>query len=267
MHKIKTIVMILVMMVSGVFMMGSEMAGCTPPRIHQITPDGGDVGEDVTITGVGFGPAQAGSKVYFYPDIDAGVATSWADSILTITVPEGAEKGYVYLVVEGAYSNPVNFEIPIEEIAVCLKDTHQQISYADFDDGYYDSGCTPNYTDNGDGTVTDNCTGLMWQQEDDDVTRAWGTGIIYCEDLVLSGYDDWRMPNRKELESIVDERYDSPAIDSTLFPRTNSSYYWTSTTSAEAFPLTHGAWFIHFSNGYHEHHNKNTHYDYVRCVR
>ncbi len=85
---------------------------------------------------------------------------------------------------------------------------------------------------NGDGTVTDNVTGLMWQQEDDDITRDWESAIAYCENLIVppTTYSDWRLPNSKELFSIVDNLQYSPAIDSIAFLNTNSSYYWSSTT-------------------------------------
>ena len=67
------------------------------------------------------------------------------------------------------------------------------------------------YTDNGNGTVTDNVTGLMWEQKtadgssrDKDTTHTWKDALAYCEDLILGGFSDWRLPNPKELERIVD---------------------------------------------------------------
>ncbi|SLM27442.1 exported hypothetical protein [Desulfamplus magnetovallimortis] len=50
------------------------------------------------------------------------------------------------------------------------------------------------YIDNGDGTVSDEGTGLMWQQRDDGVTRTWEDACQACEELELAGYDDWRRP-------------------------------------------------------------------------
>ena len=60
------------------------------------------------------------------------------------------------------------------------------------------------FVDNEDGTVTDNATGLMWQQSDDGNTYDWEEAMSYCENLNLAGYSDWRLPNVKELQSIVD---------------------------------------------------------------
>ena len=60
----------------------------------------------------------------------------------------------------------------------------------------------PRFTDHSDETVTDNVTGLMWQQEDDDVRRDWEDALVYCEELDLAGYTDWRLPDGGELRSI-----------------------------------------------------------------
>ena len=93
------------------------------------------------------------------------------------------------------------------------------------------------YTDNGNDTVTDNVTGLMWEQKTDDggsgdkdVTHTWLDALNYCEDLVLGGFSDWRLPNPKELERIIDLSTSDPAIDTATFPNTNNSLYWTGTT-------------------------------------
>lgn len=96
------------------------------------------------------------------------------------------------------------------------------------------------FVDNGDGTITDNATGLMWQQADDGTTRNWENALAYAENLTLAGHSDWRMPNAKELQSIVDysrspDATNSPAIDP-LFTCTSINdpdgnpgygYYWT----------------------------------------
>ena len=98
---------------------------------------------------------------------------------------------------------------------------------------------------NEDGTVTDTATGLMWQRQDDNVMRTWENAMGYCEDASIAGYNDWRLPTIKELESIVDSTRDDPAIDP-MFIGTNSFYYWSSSTLA----LTPSrAWFISFDDG------------------
>lgn len=120
-----------------------------------------------------------------------------------------------------------------------------------------------NFTVNGNGTVTDNVTRLMWQQEDDEVLRNWDAAIDYCETLALAGYEDWRLPNIRELQSITDDsRYD-PAIDSVAFPGTNSTLYRSSSTSAS---MAENSWSVNFSNGNVSSNFKTNNY-FVRCVR
>ena len=70
------------------------------------------------------------------------------------------------------------------------------------------------YIDNGDGTVLDESTGLMWQQTDDSVQRNWEDSCQVCQGLELAGYDDWRVPRVDELRTIVEYDQSLPAIDS-----------------------------------------------------
>ena len=121
----------------------------------------------------------------------------------------------------------------------------------------------PSYTDNGDGTITDNVTGLMWQKEDDNTARTWDDANSYCNDLTLASYTDCRLPSKKELMSIVDYGTYNPSIDTAYFPGTNASSYWSSTTYAGGSSY---AWCGYFDYG-------RIGYDYksyiadVRCVR
>jgi hypothetical protein len=136
----------------------------------------------------------------------------------------------------------------------------------------------PDFTDNSNGTVTDNITGLMWEQKTDDggsrdkdTTLTWKDALAYCEDLVLGSYSDWKLPTPKELERIVDSSTSNPAVDTTYFPNTNNGFYWTGTTCVGCHK--HKAFAYDFSDGrlyfgikkekkvevYPEH--------YTRCVR
>lgn len=98
---------------------------------------------------------------------------------------------------------------------------------------------------NGDGTVTDTSTGLMWQQGTAG-PMSWEAAISYCGGLSLAGHDDWRLPNRNELQSLVDYTHCEPPIDTTAFPDTMSSYYLSSTTYAG---INYAAWFVYFYHG------------------
>jgi len=120
------------------------------------------------------------------------------------------------------------------------------------------------FTDNFDGTVTDNVTWLMWQQEDDNAARNWEDALGYCENLILppGGHSDWRLPDVKELRSIVDNTRYNPAIDTAAFPGTNWDGYWSSSTYAQ-HPST--AWFVDFSLNNVHHITKYDTY-YVRSL-
>jgi hypothetical protein len=117
--------------------------------------------------------------------------------------------------------------------------------------------------DNGDGTVTDTNTGLMWQQ-DEAGAMTWAKALTYCESLSLSVYDDWRLPNRNELQSLVDYTRYAPAIDKAIFRNAVSSGYWSSTTYSND-PVN--AWGVSFHFGYISNCNKSDNRYYVRAVR
>lgn len=97
------------------------------------------------------------------------------------------------------------------------------------------------FHDNGDGTITDRATGLMWQQSDSAKTYDWQGALAYAEGLTVAGHDDWRLPTAKELQSLVDYTR-APATSGTaamdpLFKVTAvESWYWTSTTHFEGPP-------------------------------
>ncbi len=73
----------------------------------------------------------------------------------------------------------------------------------------------------------------------------WCGSLAYCEDLSFAGHDDWRLPNVRELQSIVDYGRHGPAIDPVFGAL--SSRYWSSTSRA-ASPA--GAWLVDFDDGY-----------------
>ncbi|MBI5675180.1 MAG: DUF4214 domain-containing protein [Nitrospirae bacterium] len=118
------------------------------------------------------------------------------------------------------------------------------------------------FTNNGNGTVTDIRTGLVWQQGEPGY-MTWGSALSYCNGLSLGGSTDWRLPNSKELESITDDSRYNPAIDTNYFPNALASYYWSSTTYAGS---PNGAWHVGFYYGYVNGYSK-LNSNYVRCVR
>ena len=116
--------------------------------------------------------------------------------------------------------------------------------------------------DNGNGTVNDLGTGLVWQQGEGG-RIVWEMALVYCDELQLAGKNDWRLPNYKELQSLVDYRYYSPAVQAAFFPNLDPEFYWSSTTFAGQ---TKNAWFVNFYRGSVEHGNKSNSFN-VRCVR
>ena len=115
------------------------------------------------------------------------------------------------------------------------------------------TGITPSYTDNGDGTITDNVTGLLWTQDLSDSSISWEEADDYCDSLELAGYDDWRIPTLKELFSISDFSQGWPYLNTTYFDLAGTSVskdeqywaeYYVGTTaqggSAAAFGVNHG---------------------------
>ena len=94
------------------------------------------------------------------------------------------------------------------------------------------------YLDNGDGTITDLATGLTWMQADSGNGMTWSQALQYAENFSYGGYDDWRLPNAKELQSIVDytqapDATGSAAIDPIFSVSEIESYFWSGTTLLE----------------------------------
>ncbi len=114
------------------------------------------------------------------------------------------------------------------------------------------------FTINNDGTVTDNTTGLMWircslGQKWDGKTCSgtaevfsWADGLKAADGSEFAGRSDWRLPNKNELEALVEGRCFSPAINAEVFPATPAAYYWSSTPYAA---VAQGAWSVDFGYG------------------
>lgn len=134
-----------------------------------------------------------------------------------------------------------------------------------------------NYADNSNGTITDNKTGLIWQKcsmgynndatcSDDgnttNNTATWVNAVSYCESLNLASQTDWRLPNVKELKTLVDYSTYNPSINN-LFTNTVANYYWSSSTNVLN---TSYAWVVNFGYGDTYSGGKTNSY-YVRCVR
>ncbi|TCS42703.1 DUF1566 domain-containing protein [Reinekea marinisedimentorum] len=122
------------------------------------------------------------------------------------------------------------------------------------------------YVDNNDGTVTDQSTGLMWAKDDSGERMNWVEALEYADQSELAGYSDWRLPNAKELQSLVDyEKTTFPAINTDYFNTTlkqfesidDAYYFWTGTTQGD-FKWT-GA-YIAFAQAWSKKNSKATEY-------
>ncbi|MCP4351951.1 MAG: DUF1566 domain-containing protein [Desulfobacterales bacterium] len=151
-----------------------------------------------------------------------------------------------------------------------VEKTGQTVSYRTGDDGDLQKGVawpSPRFTDNGNGTVTDNLTGLIWLTNADcaGATVDWNTAVNYADALYDGctscfgtagdcGLSDgstagqWRLPSVEELYSLIDFGQYSPALSSGYpFTGVQSYYYWSGSTYASN---TSYAWTVGLSNGY-----------------
>jgi len=130
-------------------------------------------------------------------------------------------------------------------------------------------------SDNTNGTVSDSRTGLMWKKCSEGQSWSGGTcsgsaaGYTWSDALKrtvtdrTANYNDWRLPNYKELRSLVEECRFNPAINDTLFPNTPSSSFWSGSPNAS---FSSNAWSVSFDYGYANIYDRSYGY-YVRLVR
>ncbi len=169
----------------------------------------------------------------------------------------------------GVYYRVVGSTNPMHSMAVTPK-TGQTGAYQAGDDGANSKGAVwpnPRFTvgTGVDGTncVTDNLTGLTWARNANLAGQmTWSDAIAYCAGLTYGGTNDWRLPNVREMHSLIDYGQSSPALcnasgvaqwtENDPFTDVQSgSYYWSSTSVAFKFNTDY-AWFIYLSDGYVE---------------
>jgi hypothetical protein len=130
------------------------------------------------------------------------------------------------------------------------------------------------YTINADGTVVDKHTGLIWKRCSEGrsgadctggflVKYSWQGALQRAHTSKFAGYPDWRLPNRQELRTLVEEQCYLPTINAAVFPNTPSSKYWSSSPVAN---YSGSAWIVGFGYGYGDWFYKDLG-SYVRLVR
>ena len=129
------------------------------------------------------------------------------------------------------------------------------------------------FADNNDGTVSQTNTGLMWAKCSEGQTGTncagiaktmnWSTALTAANNSNLGGYNDWRLPNVKELQALVDYSRNIPVINTSYFPNTPSSWFWSGSPFAN---YANHAWFVSFNYGNASEGHRDDHYP-VRLVR
>ena len=177
-------------------------------------------------------------------------------------------------------SAPQSVTINVIDCSGCnskLAKTGQTISYVANDDGALKRGADRNFTrDNTNDIVTDNVTGLVWQDSAtvSTATMDHATAVTTCDNLTFAGFDDWRLPTLKELRTTLNYEVPYPAPAYTL--STSGVYeefdnmadgifahYWTSTASSTD-PTYFGVVGHGFSKSIFDLQTTSNH---VRCVR
>ena len=213
---------------------GKDPSGWSGTDVSQLTPF-----IDTTYFKFGYGDTNAGERI-----IDAQYVTSTKyvsttmngdETVFGVNFGDGRIKGYPSAIVGGSYKK----------------------FYVKYVRGNTEYGINK-FNDNGDGTITDSATGLMWQQDDSQTGLNWQQALDYVQQKNSEnylGYSDWRLPNVKELQSIVDytrspATTNSAAINS-LFNSTqitdeggnpNYPFYWSGTTHNNMVTGDHAAY-------------------------
>jgi len=178
---------------------------------------------DNTVFGFGYGDTDAGERII---DGQWATTTNYVSTTMNgdatmfgLNFADGRIKGY------GLELRGIDKMFYVQ----CVRDNE---NYA-----------TNSFVDNGDMTITDSATELMWHKNDNSTETNWDSAISYCENSTLAGYSDWKLPDAKELQSIVDytrspDTTASPAINA-IFNATaitneagvsDFGFYWSSTT-------------------------------------
>jgi alpha-tubulin suppressor-like RCC1 family protein len=204
----------------------------------------------------GFSDVEAS---YYWSSTNLGVAWHLSMWYGTVSYSDKANGNYVWPVRTGL----------VGCASVSLPKTGQTTSYRAGDDGDLGQGVSwpsPRFTDTGNGEVADNLTGLIWTKDANapgpsvcspSAPKNWQGALEYVKCLNTEKYltrNDWRLPNRKELRSLMDYSVGAPSVSPghPFINLQNTYYYWSSNTYAYS---THYAWEM-FNNGLSDNHDK-----------
>jgi hypothetical protein len=212
-------------------------------------------------SGCGTGKSTDAGAKFYSVDTDGSGAIDISDAVSLLN----------WLFIGGPHPATCLAGVPATGQTKCYDDAGTEIDCASSDfpgqNGFYQTGCpmagrfvvNKKLDGTEDGTVTDNCTGLMWERQPKVTTYNWPQALNRCADLGLGGYDDWRLPNVRELQSIIDYGQICPAvpapfdISNTILPSGISiTGFWSSTSVQAKDPDCFGkvfAWSIRLAVG------------------
>lgn len=191
--------------------------------------------------------------------------TNMTPGTAALTIPQGYHDGTGALVgdadlmAENIKKDVAIFGVTGTMLNAGVPKTGQTASYRTGDDGAYQKGVAfpnPRFTVTTNGTdevVTDNMTGLMWVKaphalSGNSGTMTWNNAIDFCNGLTFAGHSDWRLPNVRELQSLIDYWCWNLAFPSGHpFTGVKSFWYWSSSTHKDR---TDRAWYVHLVDGH-----------------
>lgn len=203
---------------------------------------------DTDYFGFGYGDTDAGERI-----IDAQLAST---TIYVGTTMGGDETMFGVNFADGRIKGYGTGPMPGQSV-----DKQFYVMYVRGGDDYG----VNNFEDNSNGTVTDQATELMWMQDDNGEGLNWQEALTYAESFVYGGYSDWRLPNAKELQSILDyDRSPSTTNSAAIDPLFNCTqitdeggspdypFYWSGTTHANWQVDAPGGWgaYVCFGEGH-----------------
>ena len=112
--------------------------------------------------------------------------------------------------------------------------------------------------------VIDTKQNIMWQDNKESISHKvdYTMAKIYCEDLILNAYIDWRLPSVKELTHIIAINKKKTSIEDEFKYTKNSRYL----SNTKFFDTKNNIWYVDFSKGIIDFSNKKNP-NYIRCVR
>lgn len=237
-------------------------AGVTTVRIIITGPGMTTMQQDFPAAGgtgtIGAVPVGSGITVTAQ-GLDGSNSVTHQGSVNNVTVLAGQTTDVGTIAMQAVAPQPAG--------VIQLPRTGQTTSYATGDDGDLQKGVAwpiPRFTDNNNGTVTDNLTGLIWLKNANCFgAQAWTTALTSANTLASGscGLTDgstagqWRLPNRKELQSLVDRSQYNPALPLDHPFSAVLDNYWSSSTVAYGGAAE--AWYVGLNYGYVDNFNKN----------